>query len=97
MVLSLYGYNSFSKVKKPKFISNQKTGIKNPFEMRDPFKRRLRKIGRSKKTYGGFFYNNALVLSICHKSWSQLLIHFKKEFVKTLHAGLFITIWRSAY
>jgi len=34
------------------------TSIKNPLDMRDPFKRKRRKIGVRSKTYGGFLKNN---------------------------------------
>jgi type IV pilus assembly protein PilP len=39
-------------------LERNSTTIKNPLEMRDPFKRQRVKIGKRSKTYGGFLKDN---------------------------------------
>jgi len=61
MIVSIQAQVSGSS-KKPKkgvrdLLDNQ-TSIKNPFELRDPFKKRPRKLGRRKRNYGNYLNNN---------------------------------------
>jgi type IV pilus assembly protein PilP len=44
---------AFSAEKKPQLLQNNKTSVKNPLELRDPFKREIRKKRRGKKNYPG--------------------------------------------
>ncbi|MEC7274936.1 MAG: pilus assembly protein PilP [Bdellovibrionota bacterium] len=41
-----------------KGLLDNQTSIKNPFELRDPFKKKPRKLGRRKRNYGNYLNNN---------------------------------------
>jgi type IV pilus assembly protein PilP len=52
-ILSLCTTSLAVKEVAPEILKNNKTNIKNPLELRDPFKRELRKKRRGKKDYPG--------------------------------------------
>ena len=55
ILFTLLFFSSFSELyaTAPKLIQENKTSVKNPLELRDPFKRELRRRSRGKKDYPG--------------------------------------------
>ena len=63
VIFSLFIHNTLAQGAAPKknknFFEETKTSIKNPFELRDPFKRSKIRLRKKRRTYGGFLDGNS--------------------------------------